>query len=154
MSSGLVQSSSLGPADWCRSGAKSMGTPFGVRSWLWVMAHINCPYGQIFANRSGRRWVTQWPYPWKNGSNKFLQQGRGNCSPSDWALPVALRKLPQLLCDIFDEASQMGTERISSRQYSRRQPNSFFVPVYWILILATSPRSRLLARVAESLCGA
>src|SRR5439155_15012833 len=108
MSSGLVQSSSLGPADWCRSGAKSMGTPFGVRSWLWVMAHINCPYGQIFANRSGRRWVTQWPYPWKNGSNKFLQQGRGNCSPSDWALPVALRKLPPLLCDIFDEASQMA----------------------------------------------
>src|ERR1700737_4869828 len=67
-----------------------MGTPFGVRSWLWAMAHINCLYGQTFAKRSGRLWVTQWPYPWKNGSNKFLQQRRGDCSASDCALPVAL----------------------------------------------------------------
>jgi hypothetical protein len=46
-----------------------MGTPFGVRSWLWVMAHINCLYGLTFAKRSGRMWVTPWSYPWKNGSN-------------------------------------------------------------------------------------
>src|SRR6266704_5545498 len=91
-----------------------MATPFGVRSWLWVMAHINYLYGQTFAKRSGRLWVTQWPYPWKNGSNKFLQQRRGDCSASDWALPVAPRKLPQLPCGIFDEASQMGTKRIST----------------------------------------
>src|SRR6266567_3578511 len=80
---------------------KSVGTPFGVRS---------------------RLWVTQWPYPWKNGSNKFLNQRRGDCSASDWALPVALRKLPQLPCGIFDEASQMGTKRIrTDKSASRRE---------------------------------
>ncbi len=101
---------------------KSVGTPFGVRSWLWVMAHINCLYRQTFAKRSGRLWVTQWPYPWKNGSNKFLNQRRGDCSASDWALPVALRKLPQLPCGIFDEASQMGTKRIrTNKSASRRE---------------------------------
>src|SRR6266536_3139189 len=94
-----------------------MGTPFGVRSWLWVMAPINCLYGQTFAERSGRLWVTQWPYPWKNGSNKFLQQSRGDYPASDWALPVALRRLPQLPCGIFDEASEMGHQADrSSRQ--------------------------------------
>src|SRR5262249_39518984 len=53
-----------------------MATSFGVRSWLWVMALINCLYAQTFAKRSGRTWVTQWPYPWRNGSDKFLQQLR------------------------------------------------------------------------------
>src|SRR2546428_13785953 len=85
-----------------------MGTPFGVRSWLWVMAHINCLYGQTFAKRSGRLWVTQRPYPWKNGSNKFLQQRRGDCSASDWAVLVPLRKLPQLPCGSFADTSQIG----------------------------------------------
>ena len=42
------------------------------------------------------------------------------------------------LCDYF--------EFVDISQDSRRQPNSFSEPVYWILILATSPRSRLLAR--------
>src|ERR1700722_759839 len=51
-----------------------MATPFGVRSWLWVMARINCLYAQTFAKRSGRMWVTQWPYSWRNGSHKFRQE--------------------------------------------------------------------------------
>jgi hypothetical protein len=53
------------------------GHPFGVRSWLWVMAHINCLYGQTFAKRSGRMWVTQWPYPWKNGSDNSSNTKEG-----------------------------------------------------------------------------
>src|ERR1700692_1969367 len=54
-----------------------MGTPFAVRSWLWVMAHINCLHGQTFAKRSGRLGVTQCPYPWKNGSNKSTHKEEG-----------------------------------------------------------------------------
>src|SRR5262245_51008883 len=54
-----------------------MGTPFGVRSWPWVMAHINCLYGLTFAKPSGKMSVTQWSYPCKNGSDKFLHQTRG-----------------------------------------------------------------------------
>ena len=38
------------------------------------MALGNGTHKQTFAKRSGRMWVTQWPYPWRNGSDKFLQQ--------------------------------------------------------------------------------
>src|SRR6266496_3472825 len=83
MSSGLIRSSFLEPGDWSRSAAKSMANPFGARSWLWVMAHINFLYAQTFAKRSGRMWVTQWPYPWRNGSDKFLQQLRRDLQGDD-----------------------------------------------------------------------
>jgi hypothetical protein len=53
------------------------GHPFRSHSWLWVMAHRNCLYGLIFAKRSGRMWVTQWSYPWKNESDKFLHPEEG-----------------------------------------------------------------------------
>src|SRR5260370_39549771 len=89
-----------------------MGVPFGVLSWLWVMAHINCLYGKTFAKPSGRLGVTRGPYPWKRGSNKFLQQRRGDCSASDWALPVALVRLLKHCTSLFkcDWLKDLGVE--------------------------------------------
>src|ERR1700730_3697382 len=63
-----------------------MATLFGARSWLWVMARINFLYAQTLAKRSGRMWVTQWPYPWRSGSDKFLQQLRRDLQRDDHTL--------------------------------------------------------------------
>ena len=40
------------------------------------------PVAQTFAMRSGRMWATQWPYPLRNGLDKFLQQLVNLCAGS------------------------------------------------------------------------
>jgi hypothetical protein len=48
------------------------GHPFRSSFMALGTAYINRLYGQTFAKRCGRMWVTLWSYPWKNESDKFL----------------------------------------------------------------------------------